>query len=198
MTIRERAAAALVRAREAGYRYRRPTRPTGDGCVRRWPATSPPCSRCPRPMSWWATTRSAVGGVPGQMITVDDPDDRDLMLRFSPETGNTGLSGGAYLLLDVCPGCGGHPRTRGEVPMVAITGLAELGNYRHRLKPRSTRATRRVLRRPRIRTRLPTPITHHRAIRPPPSARYGLQTQRPDPHPTSQMSRVSVVVSVDG
>ena len=37
---------------------------------------------------------------------MDDPDDPDGGLRFIPETGNTGVDGGAYLLLDTCPvGC---------------------------------------------------------------------------------------------
>ena len=52
-------------------------------------------------------------------------------LRLIPETGNAGVGGGAYLLLDTCPGCGTGPHARGEVPMVAITGLADLGNYQH-------------------------------------------------------------------
>jgi hypothetical protein len=33
MDIRERAAAALVRARAPGFRFRRPTRLTGSGCA---------------------------------------------------------------------------------------------------------------------------------------------------------------------
>jgi hypothetical protein len=74
------------------------------------------------------------GGVPGQLITVDDPDDPDGGLRFIPETGNTGVGGGTYLLLDACPGSGGDPHAAGDVPMVAITGLADLGNYQHALR----------------------------------------------------------------
>ena len=35
MSIRERAAAALVRAREAAFRSRPPTRRIGGGCARR-------------------------------------------------------------------------------------------------------------------------------------------------------------------
>ena len=69
------------------------------------------------------------GGVPGQLITVEDPDDPHDGPRFIPETGNTGTGGGAYPLLDAYPGCSGYPRTRGDVPMVAITGLADLDNY---------------------------------------------------------------------
>jgi hypothetical protein len=53
---------------------------------------------------------------------------------YGPETGNTGVGGGAYLLLDACPGCGGGPHARGDVPMAAITGLAHLGNYQHTLR----------------------------------------------------------------
>ena len=85
-------------------------------------------------MSRWATTRScAYGGVPGQLIAVADPGDPEVVLRFLPETGNTGLGGGASLLLDACPGCGSDPRS-GKVPVAAISGLAELGHYQHSLR----------------------------------------------------------------
>jgi hypothetical protein len=135
MDIRERAAAALVRAREAGIPV---------------PATDPPHRQRLRA----ALTRDVAtllalpaghvvvgddpirsyGGVCGQLITVEDPDDPDVVLRFLPETGNTGTGGGAYLLLDACPGCSGDPRSSGEVPVVAITGLADLGHYQHCLR----------------------------------------------------------------
>lgn len=69
----------------------------------------------------------AYGRVAGQLIAVADPGDPEVVLRFLPETGNTGI-GGADLLLDACPGCGSNPRS-GEVPVVAISDLAELGHY---------------------------------------------------------------------
>ena len=47
-----------------------------------------------------------------------------------PETGNIGTGGGAYLLLDACPGCSGDPPS-GDVPVMAIAGLADLGHYQH-------------------------------------------------------------------
>jgi hypothetical protein len=73
------------------------------------------------------------GGVPGQLISVEDPGDPDVVLRFLPETGNIGTGGGAYLLLDACPGCTGDPHSR-DVPVLAITGLADLGHYQHCLR----------------------------------------------------------------
>jgi hypothetical protein len=135
MSIRERAAAALVRAREAAIAV---------------PANDPPHrQRLRAALARDIATLLAVpaghilvgddplrsyGGVPRQLITVDDPDDPYGGLGFIPETGNTGVGGGAYLLLDTCPGCGDDPHARGEVPMVAITGLADLGNYHHALR----------------------------------------------------------------
>ncbi len=135
MTIRERAAAALVRAREAGIAV---------------PATEPPYrQRLRAALARDIATLLAVpaghivvsddllrarGGVPGQLITVQELDAPHDGLRFIPETGNTGTGGGAYLLLDACPGCSGYPRTRGDVPMVAIAGLADLGHYQHCLR----------------------------------------------------------------
>ena len=38
---------------------------------------------------------------------VHDPDGAGVVVCFLPETGNIGTGGGAYLLLDACPGCGG-------------------------------------------------------------------------------------------
>ena len=166
MTIRERAAAALVRAREAGVPV---------------PGTDPPYRRRLRAalardiatLLAVPTTHVVVGddpircygGVPGQLITVHDPDDPDAVLRLLPETGNTGTGGGAYLLLDNCPGCSGNPHSTGQVPTA--------GDHRTRrprplpplpaAQPRTAPGTRRVLRRPRPRTGLPTPITHPRA-----------------------------------
>jgi hypothetical protein len=135
MTIRERAAAALVRAREAGVPV---------------PGTDPPHRRRLRAalardiatLLALPTTHVAVGddplrcygGVPGHLITVHDPDDAGVVLRLLPETGNTGTGGGAYLLLDNCPGCNTDPHSTGQVPMAAITGLADLGHYQHCLR----------------------------------------------------------------
>jgi hypothetical protein len=64
---------------------------------------------------------------------VADPGDPEVVLRFLPETGNTGIGGGAYLLLDACPACGSDPHSE-DVPVVAISGLAELGHYQHCLR----------------------------------------------------------------
>ena len=77
------------------------------------------------------------GGIPGQLITVHDPDQTDeseelrgaaSVLRFIPETGNTGTGGGAYLLLEACPGCS-TPDIRHEVPTQVVTVLADLARY---------------------------------------------------------------------
>jgi hypothetical protein len=135
MTIRERAAAALVRAREAGIPV---------------PATDPPhrqrlraaLSRDVAALLALPPGHVVVGddpirayrGVSGQLITVEDPDDPEIVLCFLPETGNIGTGGGAYLLLDACPGCSGDPRSQGNVPVVAISGLADLGHYQHCLR----------------------------------------------------------------
>jgi hypothetical protein len=132
VSIRKRAAAALVRAREAGIST---------------PATDPPHrQRLRAALTRDLATLLAVpadhilvdddplrfyGSVPGLLITIDDPDDPEGRLRFIPETGNIGVGGGAYLLLDACPGCDGDLHARGEVPMVAISGLADLGHYQH-------------------------------------------------------------------
>ena len=64
---------------------------------------------------------------------MEDPGDPAVVLRFLPETGNIGTGGGAYLLLDACPGCGGDPHS-GDVPVMAITALADLGHYQHCLR----------------------------------------------------------------
>jgi hypothetical protein len=131
MDIRERAAAALVRAREAGIPV---------------PATDPPHrQRLRAALTRDIATLLAVptghvvviddpirsfAGVPAPLILVQDPADPEVVLRFLPETGNTGTGGGAYLLLDACPGCSGDPHS-GDVPVAAISGLADLGNYQH-------------------------------------------------------------------
>jgi hypothetical protein len=135
MDIRERAAAALVRARAAGipvpatdlpHRQRLRAALTRDvATLLALPATHVVVGDDP--------IRS-YGSVPAQLITVEDPDDPDVVLRFLPETGNTGTGGGAYLLLDACPRCSGEPRNSGDVPVVAITGLADLGHYQHCLR----------------------------------------------------------------
>lgn len=135
MTIRERAAAALVRARTAGipvpatdtpHRQRLRAALTRDiAAVLALPATHIVVGDDPI---------RAYGNLPGQLITVDDPDDPDVVLRFIPETGNIGTGGGAYLLLDACPGCSGDLHISGEVPVATIRGLADLGNYQHSIR----------------------------------------------------------------
>ena len=162
MDIRERAAAALVRAHEAGTPV---------------PATDPPHRRRLRA----ALTRDlaallavpashvvvgddpirAYGSVGGLVIAVEDPDDPDIVLRFLPETGNTGTGGGAYLLLDACLGCSGDPASRGEVPVAAITGLRRSRPLPPlpAAEPRSNPGTGRVLRRPGPRTRLSAAVS---------------------------------------
>jgi hypothetical protein len=74
------------------------------------------------------------GGYPGQLVTVCDPDDPATVLRFIPETGNVGAGGGAYLLLDSCPGCSTDRQSR-EVPMRSVAGLADLGMYQLQVRP---------------------------------------------------------------
>jgi hypothetical protein len=134
MDIRERAAAALIRAREAGLPV---------------PATDPPYRQRLRA----ALTRDiatllavpathvvvrddplrAYGDLPAPLITVHDPDDPNVVLCVLPEIGNTGTGGGAYLVLDACPGCGPDPRS-GQVPVATIYGLADLDYYQHRVR----------------------------------------------------------------
>ena len=97
MTIRERAAAALVRAREAGiavpasepsYRQRLRAAPVRDlSTLLAVPACHVVVSN---------DLSRAHDGAPGQLITVEDPDDACDGLRFIPETGNTGTGGGGY------------------------------------------------------------------------------------------------------
>ncbi len=84
------------------------------------------------------------GGMPGVLIIVHDPDPapdshdggdgqhaRARVWRFVPEVGNSGSGGGAYLLLGACAVC------EGEVPMAAISTLADLGLYMEQTGPRS-------------------------------------------------------------
>jgi hypothetical protein len=131
MDIRERAAGALVRAREAGLPV---------------PATDPPYrQRLRAALTRDIATLLAVpathvvvrddpirtyGDLPAPLITVHDPDDPEVVLCLLPETGDTGIGGGAYLLLDACPGCGVDPQS-GQVPVATIYGLADLGYYQH-------------------------------------------------------------------
>lgn len=90
------------------------------------------------------------GGEPGVLIGVHEPDPdpcgpsgpagEGRVWRFVPETGNTGLGGGAYLLLDECPaGCGGGNPSfgpgEGMVPMVSVSMLADLGRYLEFTRP---------------------------------------------------------------
>ena len=159
MDIRERAAAALVRARAAGIPV---------------PATDPPHRQRLRA----ALTRDIAallalpaghvvvgddpirtyGGVPGQLITVEDPGDPAVVLRLLPETGNIGTGGGAYLLLDACPGCS-RDRDSGDVPVMADhrPGRSRPLPALPAAAPRSAGACR-VLRRSRPRLWLPTAI----------------------------------------
>jgi hypothetical protein len=135
MTIRESAGAALVRAREGGIPVPSSDPPFRRRLRRRWPATSQPCSRCPLLTFWWVMIRvRSYGGALGLLITVENVDDPDVVLRFIPETGNTGTGGGAYLLLDACPGCSGGSCGVREIPVAAATGLADLGDYQHCLR----------------------------------------------------------------
>ena len=133
MTIRERAAAAWARARSAGvavpatddrYRQRLRAALTRDiAALLAVPAGHVLAGDDPI---------RCYGGVPGQLITVYDPDDPEVVLRFIPDVDNTGTGGGAYLLLDACPGCPVGLAGAGDVPMTSITGLADLGRYQHR------------------------------------------------------------------
>ena len=69
--------------------------------------------------------RSYGAAIPGQLITVYDPDDPVAVWRFVPEPGNTGVGGGAYLLLTACPGCS-TPHAERDVPMLSVAVLADL------------------------------------------------------------------------
>jgi hypothetical protein len=73
------------------------------------------------------TRPAPTAACPGQLITVLDPDDGAVLLRFIPELGNTGVAGGAYRLLAPCPGCSEPGGTR-EVPTLSVAGLADLAH----------------------------------------------------------------------
>jgi len=132
MTLRQQAATALAHARAAGV----PVPDTDTAHLRRLRAALarevavmlgvPPTS-----VVVTDDPRRSYSGFPGQLIIVHDPDDPATVLRFIPETGNTGSGGGAYLLLDPCPGCSTDQQPH-EVPMMSIAGLADLGIYQQR------------------------------------------------------------------
>ena len=135
MTLRQQAATALAHAQAAGV----PVPDTGTAHLRRLRAALarevavmlgvPPTSVVVSDDS-----QRSYSGFPGQLITVHDPDDPAAVLRFIPETGNNGSGGGAYLLLDRCPGCA-TGRQSCEVPMVSVAGLADLGLYQQHDRP---------------------------------------------------------------
>lgn len=135
MTIEERAATALANARAAGV----PIPDVDTAHLRRLRAALarevtvmlgvPPTS-----VVVTDDPQRSYSGFPGQLITVHDPDDPTTVLRFIPETGNTGSGGGGYLLLDPCPGCS-TARQSCEVPMMSIAGLADLGFYQQHTQP---------------------------------------------------------------
>jgi hypothetical protein len=132
MTIRERADAALARARDAGVAM--PAATAHQGRLRAAMIRDVAALLGLPPEYIVVTDDPAYGGVPGQLITVHDPDDPDnpaAELRFIPELGNTGVGGGAYLLLAPCPACnsgprGGNPALVGDVPIVSVAILADL------------------------------------------------------------------------
>ena len=135
MTLRQQAATALAHARTAGV----PVPDTDTAHLRRLRAALarevavmlgvPPTS-----VVVTDDPQRSYSGFPGQLITVHDPDDLATVLRFIPETGNTGGGGGAYLLLDPCPGCSTN-RQSCEVPMMSIAGLADIGLYQQHVRP---------------------------------------------------------------
>jgi hypothetical protein len=135
MTLRQQAATALAQAQAAGV----PVPDTDTAHLRRLRAALarevavmlgvPPTS-----VVVTDDPQRSDSGFPGQLITVHDPDDSATVLRFIPETGNIGCGGGAYLLLDPCPGCG-TDRQSYEVPMMSVAGLADLGLYQQNTQP---------------------------------------------------------------
>jgi hypothetical protein len=129
MTIKQQAATALAHAQAAGV----PMPEVGTAHLRRLRAAlarevTVMLGVPPTNVVVTDDPRRSYGGYPGQLIIVHDPDDPATVLRFIPETGNTGIGGGAYLLLDSCPGCSTE-RESHEVPMMSIAGLADLGLY---------------------------------------------------------------------
>jgi hypothetical protein len=135
MTIKQQAATALARARAAGV----PMPDTRTAHQRRLRAALareitvmlgvPPTS-----VVVADDPQRSYSGYPGQLISVRDPDDLATVLRFIPETGSAGSGGGAYLLLDPCPGCSTDVQPR-EVPMASVAGLADLGHYQQHPGP---------------------------------------------------------------
>lgn len=129
MTIKQQAATALARAQAAGV----PMPDADTAHLRRLRAAlarevTVMLGIPPTNVVVTDDPRRSYSGFPGQLIIVDDPDDPAMVLRLIPETGNTGAGGGAYLLLDSCPGCS-TGRESHEVPMMSIAGLADLGLY---------------------------------------------------------------------
>src|SRR5690242_6183671 len=129
MTIKQQAATALAHAQAAGV----PMPEVGTAHLRRLRAAlarevTVMLGVPPTNVVVTDDPRRSYGDYPGQLIIVYDPDDPATVLRFIPETGNTGIGGGAYLLLDSCPGCSTE-RESHEVPMMSIAGLADLGLY---------------------------------------------------------------------
>jgi hypothetical protein len=134
MTLRQQAATALAHAQAAGV----PVPDTDTAHLRRLRAAlareaAVMLGVIPTSVVVTDDPQRSYSGFPGQLITVHDPDDPATVLRFIPETGNTGSGGGAYLLLDLCPGCSTDRQT-GEVPMMSIAGLADLGLYQQRTR----------------------------------------------------------------
>ena len=128
MTIHERAAVALARARAAGV----PTSPVDTAHQRRLRAAmirdvAALLGVPPEHVLVSDDPVRAYGSMPGQLITVQDPDDSTVQLRFIPEPGNTGTGGGAYLVLTPCPGCSLPDAVR-EVPTLSVACLADLGD----------------------------------------------------------------------
>lgn len=62
----------------------------------------------------------STGSLPGDLITVTDPDDSHRRWQFIPDLTT---SGQGWLLLDECPGCGGN------APLARVATLADLGDY---------------------------------------------------------------------
>lgn len=126
MTIHERAVAALAHARAVGI----PPIGTGTAHQRRLRAAmtrdvATLLGVPPEQVLVGDDSIRSYAATPGQLIIVYDPDDDGAVLRFIPEPGNTGAGGGAYLLLDACPGCS-SPDTVREVPMLSVACLTDL------------------------------------------------------------------------
>ena len=126
MTLRERAVAAYqrVRAAAADARY-----PQALGCRLRAVLIRDVAAMLGIAPEYVVVTddpmRSYGAAIPAQLITVYDPDDPGAVWRFVPEPGNTGIGGGAYLLLTACPGCS-TPDAERDVPMLSVAVLADL------------------------------------------------------------------------